>query len=136
MSAVCRCLTQTLTSFSQKPWEAGYPSSNCTGRERGLERDKTTVTQLLRDMDGIELQAVVFWLSKKKKKKALICGQLLWCNYSHQGPWSISSYQQGTYKIPKGFTVASCKLIATSTSWLKRTSVLPQMRPLSTALNE
>lgn len=49
----------------------GYQSSNCTGRERGLDSDKTTDTQLLRDMDGIGLQAVVFWLSKKKKKESL-----------------------------------------------------------------
>lgn len=68
----------------------GYQSSNCTGGERGLDSDKTTDTQLLGDMDGIGLQAVVFWLSKKKRKKALICGQLLWCN-SHQGQFQVTN---------------------------------------------
>lgn len=57
---------------------------------------------------------------KKKRKKALICGQLLWCGT----PTKVN------FKLPttdlqnsQGFTVASCKLTATSTSWLQRTSV-------------
>ena len=87
-------------------------------------------------MDGTGLQAVVFWLSKKKKKGKeasldLLLDLLL-------PPRSISSYQQLTYKILKGFPVASCKFIATGTSWLQCTSKglsYPQMRPPSTALN-
>ena len=70
LGACCMQVLHTDSEFiSPAALGGGYQSSNCIGRETGLESDKTTVTQLLRDVARIGLQALVFRCKPALKKK-------------------------------------------------------------------